>query len=117
MLPASSSCLLMPIVCGSLFCVVNRSKSRYDVFQKVNNDDADQSARMHSLVCAFDVRKSRRQVLSRRGVFYFDKIMYHNRVTNYLAGEERAGYFTLIVLWLSRFCVSSTRYRGLVCSV
>ena len=37
--------------------------------------------------------------------------------SNILAGEERAGCFTLIVLWLSLFSVSSSRCRGLICSL
>ena len=36
---------------------------------------------------------------------------------NQLAEEERAGCFTLIVLWLSVFCVSSSWCIGLVCSL
>ena len=36
---------------------------------------------------------------------------------NHLAEEERVGCFTLIVLWLSVFCVSSSRCLGLVCSL
>ena len=34
------------------------SKFRYDTFQKANNKDADQTARMRRLVCAFVVRKA-----------------------------------------------------------
>ena len=37
--------------------------------------------------------------------------------SNHLAEEERVGCFTLIVLWLSVFCVSSSLCRGLVCSL
>ena len=33
------------------------------------------------------------------------------------AEEEGAGSFTCIVLWLSVLCVSSSRCRGLVCSL
>ena len=40
------------------------SKFRYDTFQKVNNKDADQSAWMRRLVCAFAVCTPRRQVFS-----------------------------------------------------
>ena len=46
------------------------SKFRYennDTFQKANNKDADQSAQMCRLVCAFVVRKPQRQVSWRPG--------------------------------------------------
>ena len=38
------------------------SKLIYGTFQNVNNKGTDQSARMRKLVCAFAVRKPRRQV-------------------------------------------------------
>ena len=38
-------------------------------------------------------------------------------VTNHLAEEERAGCFTLIVLWLSVLCVSSSLCHRLVCNL
>ena len=37
-------------------------------------------------------------------------------VSCHLAEEERAGCFTLILLWITVFCFSSLRCHGLVCS-
>ena len=47
-------------------CNFARGKSRYESFQEANNKGADQTARMRILVCAFVVRKPRRQVFSPR---------------------------------------------------
>ena len=35
-------------------------------------------------------------------------------ICNHLAEEERGGCFTLIMLWLTMFCVSSSSCHGLV---
>ena len=47
----------------------NCNKFRYDTFQKANNKDADQTARMRRLVWDFDFRKHRRQVFLRQGQY------------------------------------------------
>ena len=51
------------------FWNMNRSKFRYDTFQKVNTKGADQSAGMHRLDCTFAVCKPQRQALSRQGLY------------------------------------------------
>ena len=49
----------------------------YDTFQKENNKGADQTARMRRLVCACVIRKSRRQVFSRRGPIMRRHMEFH----------------------------------------
>ena len=46
-------------------CNFTYGKFRYDTYQKANNKGTDQSARMRRLVCAYVVRKHRRQIFSR----------------------------------------------------
>ena len=48
---------------------IAHNKSRYDIFQYVNNNGIDQTARMRRLVSTFVVRKPARQVFWRRGQF------------------------------------------------
>ena len=50
------------------------------------------------------------------GACFVIEYFVYFKLCNHLDGEERVGCFTLIV-FLSVFCGSSSRWGGLVCSV
>ena len=59
------------------------SKCRYDIFQKFNNKCVDQAAQMRKLVCAFVVRKLRRQISSCRGPFVLALMVFRSRTWDF----------------------------------
>ena len=54
-----------------LFAMVyHRLQSSYVSFHRVNNEGADQTARMHRLVCIFDIRMQQSPIFSWRSPYY-----------------------------------------------
>ena len=67
----------------------------YDTYQKVNNKGADQSVQMRRLVCAFVVRKARRQVFLHYGPY---DIMSMGDITLYVI-TDITGYTLVYYLF------------------
>ena len=67
----------------------------------MNNKGADQSARMRRLVCAFVVRKPRRQVFSRRGPFHsvvLENPLCHKQNLEKLKCKQKSNGLPLVLL-------------------
>ena len=82
---------------------------RYDTFQKANNKGADQSARMHKLVCAFVVPKPRRLFFSRQGPNYI--------VTGKILVKASADVKTYILFQLPQIILNLNIYDNRECII